>query len=106
VRESAYVELLETFVERLRREGTPLILISVDGQLDRYPAIRASVDSLCARRTLTYLEVRDWLDGLANYHSPEGHLWGSPAHAAIGRGLAAYMRREILIADPDAPVAE
>jgi hypothetical protein len=105
-RDLVYAGLLETFAKRLGREKTALIMISVDGQLDRHPEIRATVDRLAASGLLTYAEVRDWLRGLEPYASPEGHLWGERAHAAIGRSLTDHVEREILAFGPGAAGAD
>ena len=73
----------------LRAQRRALWVISVDGQLEQFPHIAAAVHDLNARGDLRYLEVRDWLRGHEPYASPEGHIWGTPAHALIGEHLAA-----------------
>jgi hypothetical protein len=86
--ERAYIELLDLFAADLHAQHRLLWVISVDGQLDQFPHIAAAVHDLDARGDLRYLEVRDWLHGHEPYASPEGHLWGAPAHAVIGEHLA------------------
>jgi hypothetical protein len=87
--ERTYIELLQPFAARLHAEGRALWVISVDHQLEQFPHINAAVHDLDARGELHYFEVTDWLKGHEPYHSPEGHLWGAPAHALIGEHLAA-----------------
>jgi hypothetical protein len=87
--ERAYIELLEPFAAHLRAERRSLWVISVDHQLDQFPHIAGAVHALDARGELRYLEVLDWLKGHEPYASPEGHLWGAPAHALVGENLAA-----------------
>ena len=86
--EKVYIELLNAFATRLRAEGRTLLVVSVDHQLEQFPHIDAAVHDLDARGALRYLEVLDWLGGLGAYASPEGHIWGAPAHEVIGEHLA------------------
>jgi hypothetical protein len=86
--EAVYVELLEAFVVHLRAEGRALWLISVDGQLHRFPRITSAVRDLEERGDIRYIEVVDWLRGHEPYSSPEGHVWGPRAHKIIGDHLA------------------
>lgn len=95
--EDVYVELLELLAAQLHAEGRVLWMISVDGQLDRFPRISGVVREQEAQDHLRYIEVRDWLQGSAPYDSPEGHIWGTRAHAIIGEHLA----REVSAALPD-----
>ena len=87
-KERVHIELLEAFAARLHADRRTPILIAVDGQLEQFPGIERAVRDLDARGLLHYIEVRDWLEGLAPYRSPEGHVWGTRAHAAIGTELA------------------
>jgi hypothetical protein len=91
-----YCELLETYAAKLRAEGVGVVMIAVDGQLDRHPWIRRKVQELDARGDLVYLEVTDWLSGMEDYASVEGHVWGPRAHEVIGRRLAAHFRETVL----------
>ena len=91
--EAYYLELLSRFALELHQEGRVLLMISADGQLDLVPALRQGVDELQRQGLLTYLEARDWLAGMNDYGSPEGHIWGASAHKAIGEGLARYIAR-------------
>jgi hypothetical protein len=86
--ERVYVELLDAFAHRLKSEGRRFIVISVDRQLQSVPYIQQEVMNLEAQGLLDYVEVLDWLEGHAPYRSPEGHIWGAPAHELIGQGLA------------------
>ena len=87
--ERVYIELLTTFAAKLHAEGRALWVISVDHQLEQFPHINVAVHDLDARGDLRYIEVLDWLKGSEPYASPEGHMWGEPAHAIIGQRLAA-----------------
>lgn len=98
-KERVYIDLLEAFARRLHADGRVLLLIAVDGQLEQFPGIERAVRDFDARGLLRYLEARDWLAGLAPYHSPEGHVWGTPAHAAVGEGLAGVVRTIVASAD-------
>jgi len=96
VYETFYAELLETFAAKLDSMSIPLIMISVDGQLDNFPHIRETVHTLDQAGALNYLEVLNWLDGMSDYRSAEGHAWGARAHEVIGRELGAYVASEIV----------
>jgi hypothetical protein len=87
--ERVYIELLEHFAADLRAQRRSLWVISVDHQLEQFPHIAAAVHALDARGDLRSIEVLDWLRGHEPYSSPEGHMWGKPAHALIGEHLAA-----------------
>ena len=87
--ERVHIELLETFAAKLHAEGRRLWVISVDQQLEQFPHIDKAVRDLDARGELRYIEVLDWLKGHEPYASPEGHMWGTPAHELIGEHLAA-----------------
>lgn len=93
--EAVYIELLETFSADLQKRDIPLIVISVDNQLTRFAHIDVAVQRLNDSGMLTYLEVLDWLADIGDYRSPEGHVWGSPAHAVIGNELARYVDRAL-----------
>lgn len=95
-REAVYIELLDAFATDLDHRGIPLVMISVDEQLSRFPHIEETVHRLDQEGKLTYLEVLDWLSGAGEYRSPEGHVWGPRAHAVIGRELGAYADRSVL----------
>ena len=86
--ESIYIELLNHFAADLHAQGRALWVISVDHQLEQFPHINQAVHDLDARGELHYYEVTDWLKGHEPYASPEGHMWGAPAHQLIGDHLA------------------
>ncbi len=94
-KEMVYIDLLEAFAARLRRDGRLLLMISVDRQLTQFPGIERAVRDMDARGLLRYIEALDWLEGREPYQSPEGHVWGTPAHAIVGEGLARYAARVI-----------
>ena len=87
--EKVHVELLTAFAAQMRAERRALWVISVDHQLKDFPHIDAAVRDLDARGDLKYIEVVDWLRGHEPYYSPEGHVWGAPAHQIVGEHLAA-----------------
>ncbi|GMW02673.1 MAG: hypothetical protein AMXMBFR84_38090 [Candidatus Hydrogenedentota bacterium] len=90
--EAQYCALLEPFARDLHSEGIRLVLISVNGQLDEFPAIRSLVGRLDAASHLRYVEVAEWFDGGTAVPSPEGHQWGTEAHKVIGTRLADILR--------------
>jgi hypothetical protein len=98
--ERVYNDLLRAFAARLSADGVALIVISVDHQLDGFPATRALVHELDARGDLRYLEVTEWLAGKSPYDSPEGHAWGTKAHRVIGERLADAIAAAPATADP------
>ncbi len=95
-----YCELLETFAAKLRADGVAFVMIAADNQLDRHPWIQRKVLELDARGDVVYLEVTEWLAGMGNYASVEGHVWGPPAHEVIGQQLGAYFR-DTALRSPD-----
>ncbi|MBU2490006.1 MAG: SGNH/GDSL hydrolase family protein, partial [Proteobacteria bacterium] len=92
-REEAYNELLEVFARDLKRRGIPLVMISVNGDLDSLPEIRKAIARLEGEGHLTYLETADWFAGVTDYGTPEGHAWGEKAHRILGEHLADHVRR-------------
>lgn len=99
--ERVYIELLDLFARRVHSEGRRLIVISVDRQLAPTPHIERAVMDLEARGLLDYVEVMDWLEGRPRYDSPEGHVWGTAAHAIIGEHLS-----EVVANTPANPPAD
>lgn len=95
-RQALYCELLALFAKKLRGDGVPLVMIAVDNQLDRFPAIQAKVQELDAAGTLRYIEVLDWLGPTSEHYSVEGHAWGAIAHEVIGRELAELIAADYL----------
>jgi len=100
--EAVHIELLETFARRLHDQGRTLLVISADRQLDQFPHIAAAVHDLDSRGLLRYLEVMDWLRDMHDYASPEGHVWGAPAHRIIGERLADMVAAGLAVADSSA----
>jgi hypothetical protein len=67
--------------------GAGELLIRVASPVEYlYPRYRFSPDY--ERGEIRYLEVTEWLSGMSNYASPEGHTWGTPAHRVLGERLA------------------
>lgn len=90
--EEFYCRLLENFARGMHRRGVRFIIISVNGQIDQFPYIRKKVDELNTKKVLEYIEVAPWFEGVEDFGSPEGHSWGSRAHAIIGTHLAKIIR--------------
>jgi hypothetical protein len=100
-----YEELLRAFAARLDAEGRALVFIAVDHQLEQFPWLHARVEEMHARGDLRLVNVTAWLAGMENYGSPEGHLWGEPAHRVIGLRLAGEVLGAAAGADSAATVA-
>ena len=82
-----YVELLSRFLSVLGRDQVPVVFISVEESLDQHPIVRDAVLAEDRAGRLRFLDTNEWLAGVTDYASPEGHLWGSRAHAIIGSHL-------------------
>jgi hypothetical protein len=87
-----YSDLLVPFAKDLKNRKISLIMISVNGELDRYPFIVHTVKLMERERILKYIEVRSWFEGVDNYTSPEGHVWGTKGHKIIGENLVEILR--------------
>jgi len=92
VGEQFHNDLLDLFTRDLQERGVALVLIAVDGQLRSFPHIHEKVLELESRGLLRYCEVQEWFGPEPPPPSPEGHIWGSGAHAIIGRELADVVR--------------
>ncbi len=95
VAEDYYNDLLEHFARCLHDSGVRLIMISVQGHLDSFPAIKAKVVELNRQGILDYLDTREWFDLGPDYCSPEGHDWGAKAHARIADELARHVQQHV-----------
>jgi hypothetical protein len=104
--EALYRDLLDLFASKLGELNLPLFMISVDHQLDEFPWIKEKVQELEARSNFQYLEVTDWLEGMTDYHSVEGHVWGHKAHEVVGERLGVHIRRKILESAAPGPAAD
>jgi len=93
--EKYYIELLDHFAQLLAESNVKLIMISVQGHLDLFPAIKAEVERLEKAGRLTYLETRDWFELDKSCISPEGHHWGAKAHKEIAEHLAEYILNDL-----------
>jgi hypothetical protein len=87
-----YNELIEPFAADLHRRGVLLLMISVNGEIDLYPHIKRKVMELDRQGLLDYLEVTEWFEGIEDFDSPEGHLWGTVGHGIIGEQLSRVIR--------------
>ena len=72
--EKLYIELLELFARKLNEENVRLVMIAINGQLDRFPHIRDVVYELDAAGAIDYIEVQEWFEGVSDFNSPEGHV--------------------------------
>lgn len=88
---SLYNELLEAFIADLHSKNKRVIFISVNNELDLFPEIKTSVQALHDRNLLEYLPVEPWFEGMENFGSPEGHVWGEKGHQVIGEQLAEHI---------------
>jgi hypothetical protein len=87
-----YVELLDTFAKDLNSKDIRFLMISVNGQLEEFPAIAADVNRLEREGLLEYHDVRPWFSGVLDFGSPEGHVWGAVGHDIVGNNLAHIVR--------------
>ncbi len=87
-----YNKLLDVFADTLKAQGTRFLMISVNGQLEKFPTIMREVRRLDAQGLLEYVEVRPWFEGVTDYGSPEGHVWGTKGHQIVGEHLARILR--------------
>lgn len=88
--EAGYIALLDLFAADLQRRGIRLVMFAVDGQLERFPALRDRVKSLHAQHRLHYVELMDWFVGTEIEKSPEGH-WAASVHRTVAARLAAEL---------------
>ena len=88
--EAYHMQLLELFASDLERRGIRLIMFAVDGQLERFPALREQVKSLQQRKLLQYVEMMDWFAGGTIEKSPEGH-WAPAVHQVVAAHLAQFI---------------
>jgi len=93
--ERFYCELIDLFARDLKEKGIHLVMIAVINDLEKYPHIRSEVTALDSAGLLAYYEVGDWLKGIADYRSPEGHSWGARAHQVIGTRLSELVAADI-----------
>jgi len=88
VDEKLYVELLEVFADDLHRKKINLIIISVNGHLDKFLYIKNKVIELNMTGKIDYYEVIPWFENVKKFSSPEGHFWDKKAHKIIGEKLS------------------
>jgi hypothetical protein len=91
-KEAFYNELLGAFAARLAADDVQLVVIAINGQLEHFPGIRDNMMVLDRAGSLHYVEVLDWFEGVTDYRSPEGHIWGAKGHAVVAAGLAEVIR--------------
>ena len=87
--ERRYAHLLSVFAKDLESKDIPLVMISVNDQLQDYPYIYSEVLRLAKEGSLRHVETSDWFIGVTDYASPEGHEWGTKAHLIVGENLMA-----------------
>jgi len=92
VEEELYNKALAAFARDLARNNVTLVMIAVNGSLERFPLIRNQVSALDNEGLLKYIEVSDWFTGMSEYSSPEGHQWGVKAHRIIGENLSRIVK--------------
>jgi hypothetical protein len=90
--ELIYVRLLELFAESVTENGIHLVFVPVAETLQKFPHIAETVKTLPKKNALFHLvETASWFEGVEDYSSPEGHLWGEKAHDIVGRNLAKFI---------------
>ena len=87
-----YNELLELFASDLNGRGIQLMMIAVNGDLNEYPHIKKKVIELDSRDLLDYYEVEDFFEGIKDFGSPEGHIWGKVGHKVLGDHLTEIVK--------------
>ena len=90
--ERYYNDLFVPFAKDLKKRGIRMLMISVNGEVDRFPAIKAKILELDHDGFLEYIDVQPWFLGVTDFGSPEGHKWGAKAHKIIGEHLAAVLQ--------------
>lgn len=85
--EANHIQLLRVFAADLQRRGIRLVMFAVDGQLERFPALRDEVNALQLRQGLQYVEMMDGFPGDVIAKSPEGH-WAPSVHQVVAAQLA------------------
>ena len=94
--EVVHADLLAHFARDLRAHGARLVLVIVNGQLAGFPHIAETVRTLASKGDLEVYDAADWLSGMTDYASPEGHIWGARAHRVVGERLAAILEPLLL----------
>jgi hypothetical protein len=80
------------FAKSVTENGTHVLFIPVAETLQKFPHIAETVKTLPKRNALFHLvETGGWFEGVKDYSSPEGHLWGEKAHDIVGRNLAKFI---------------
>ena len=87
-RQTFYNELLDMFVKDLSRNGVTVLYISANNKLALFPKVKNMVLQLHREGRLQYIEVADWFEGIEDYGSSEGHIWGVKGHKIIGKRVA------------------
>jgi hypothetical protein len=93
IEEELYNVLLDTFARDLKRRGIRFLMISVNGQLQKFRIISKKIEMLEHEGMLEYIEVEPWFTGVTGFSSPEGHDWGKKAHEILGENLASIVLR-------------
>lgn len=88
--EARHMKLLAAFAADLDRRSIPLIMFAVDGQLNRFPALRELTMSLHGKGQLHYVEMLDWFPSGVVDTAAEGH-WAPSVHRIIGEHLSAMI---------------
>jgi hypothetical protein len=89
-----YGDLLDVFAKDLAKKGVRLMMISVNGELEKFPSIISKLKVLQEEGVLKYFDVREWFLGITDFGSPEGHVWGIKAHKLLGQNLGKVIRSE------------
>jgi len=71
-------------------------MISVNRELENYPAIKRKVNELDSKGLFKYVEVKKWFENVENFGTPEGHGWGVKAHKIIGENLSSIILKDYM----------
>jgi hypothetical protein len=92
VEESNYITLLELFAKSVTDNEIHVIFVPVGETLQRFSHIAESVKTIAKNNAFFHVvETGNWFEGVKDYSSPEGHLWGEKGHHIVGRNLAKFI---------------
>jgi hypothetical protein len=90
--EQNYLALLEPFVAQLRADGVRVLYLPVNDELNGHPILTAGLERLDREDAIELLPTESWFEGMSDFGSPEGHIWGPVAHRLIASELAKRIR--------------
>lgn len=87
-----YADLLTLFAEELGSQGISVIMISVNGDLEKSDYLKSVVNHLNRTKHFKYVNVNPWFASMRDYGSPEGHIWGKKGHKILGENLVKVIK--------------